>query len=161
MIAGRAIGDSALFMAGLNGACTIGGTAGERVATAVRWGPLPCPQYPGVLRERGLQRRVVPGCATICADFDLLNATIASKGDAAHFYWLPNGDVVTRAINATHCVQWSVVPALVRVQPADKVIGQLNTSEPLGILLAEAARDQDAHRVAMPHGQFRAVHTPR
>src|SRR6266567_2746014 len=102
----------------------------------------------------------MPRAASIGTDLDTLNTTITREGNTTNLDVFSKGYVSLWPIYTTDSMEWTVVPALIRVQASDKVVGQLNTRQPLGILLTKAAWYQDTHGEAMLLRQLRTIHAP-
>ncbi len=121
-IACGAVGDGALFLAGLHCAGAVCGAGHERVVADVRRRPLRCPEDPGVGRELRQQLCLLPRDAAISAYFDLLNAAIAREGDAADLRCLSERCLLSGSVDAAHRVERTVVPALVGVEPTHELV---------------------------------------
>src|SRR5947207_12611644 len=102
----------------------------------------------------------MPGVATIGADLNPLNTAITREGNTTNLDVFSDDNMPSWPIYATDSMEWTIVPALIRVEAPDKVIGQLNTRQPFGILLTITARYQDTHGEAVLLGQLSPVHTP-
>src|SRR5712692_1481212 len=153
MISRRPIGHRPLFVTCLHGPRTIGHTRLKCILPRQQRCPLPGPEHPAILRERRLKRRLVPGDATINTHLHLLHSACAGESQAANFYGMTKREMTTRTIDAVHGVQRAIVPALVGVETAHEMIGQLDSRQPLGILFAIATRDENTQRETMPVGE--------
>src|SRR5215470_2514018 len=100
MISCRAVGNGPLLFAGLELAGAVGGAGDERIVAAGGGMPLIGPEHPGILRERRLKLRVVPGDAIVGADLDLLDAAITGEGEASNLDSRLEGHAGTWTINA-------------------------------------------------------------
>src|SRR5439155_20091686 len=160
MITSCAVRDSPLLMACLGLTCTIGCSGNKRIGPCSRGKPGQLPKTPAIGREGLVQTGLLPGHSVIYAHFDALNTPVPGESYATDLNRLPQRQLATGMIDAANRVQWAIIPALAGVETLHKVVGQLHTCQPLGVLLAITARDEDAQGITVTYRQFRAVHTP-
>src|SRR5947208_2278689 len=98
------IGHCPLLLTGLHCAGPICSTTDQCIASRQKRGPLPRPEYPGVLRQRRLQLCRVPCYTSVNAYLDLLYATIPCEGDASHLHRLTACNITIWVINTAHSV---------------------------------------------------------